>query len=90
MEDRIDDICIKTVMSIESVLFNECENHVPFRNNCFELFGFDILLDSSLRPWYYNYKKKKFILYLIAIKRLLEVNLSPSLATDAPLGLLLY
>jgi len=48
----MDDIFIKTILSIESVLFNECENHVPFRNNCFELFGFDILLDSALRPWF--------------------------------------
>jgi len=39
------------------------------RTNCFEIFGFDVLVDSDLKPW------------------LIEVNLSPSMATDSPLDL---
>ena len=43
------------------------QQYVPHRRNCYELFGFDVMLDSQLNPW------------------LIEVNSSPSLATDAPL-----
>lgn len=25
--------------------------NVPYRNNCFSLFGYDILIDSSYKPW---------------------------------------
>ena len=27
------------------------EMNVPYRTNCFEVLGFDILLDDALRPW---------------------------------------
>ena len=33
------------------MIFNACEQYVPFRNNCFELLGFDILIDNQLSPW---------------------------------------
>ena len=32
-------------------MFAGFEQHVPYRNNCFELLGFDILIDSNLKPW---------------------------------------
>lgn len=25
--------------------------HVPSRRNCYELFGFDVMLDDQLNPW---------------------------------------
>ena len=48
---KIEDLIIKTVLSIESVLFSTNVIQVPQRHNCFELLGFDVLLDSSLKPW---------------------------------------
>ncbi|CAG9318241.1 TTLL5_3 [Blepharisma stoltei] len=66
---KIYDLIIKTIMSIETTVVDSVKQLAVHRNNCFDLLGFDILIDSELKPW------------------LLEVNLSPSLATDSPLDL---
>jgi len=48
---RIHEIIIKTLISIETVVVAGSRMFVPHRGNCFELFGFDILVDDTLRPW---------------------------------------
>ncbi len=32
-------------------MFNAIEMNVPYRTNCFEILGFDVLIDDLLRPW---------------------------------------
>ena len=49
--ERIEDLAVKTILSIENLTNNAFEMNVPYRNNCFELFGFDILIDEDSRPW---------------------------------------
>jgi len=49
--ERIEEILVKTILSIENTTYSAFDTQVPYRNNCFELLGFDILLDSHLKPW---------------------------------------
>ena len=42
---------VKTIISIENTIYGSFEMQVPFRNNCFEVFGFDVLIDENLKPW---------------------------------------
>lgn len=43
---KMEDLIIKTVISVEHIINNANEMYCPFpRTNCFELFGFDVLID---------------------------------------------
>jgi hypothetical protein len=69
MWSRIYDVILKSLICGENHVMQQIKKNNVHRNNCFEIFGYDILLDSDLKPW------------------LVEINLSPALATDSPLDL---
>jgi hypothetical protein len=42
---------VKTIICGESILYTSFQKSVPYINACFEVLGFDILIDSNLKPW---------------------------------------
>lgn len=48
---RVYDIIIKVIITGEYPITKKIKNSSVNQRNCFELYGFDILLDSDLKPW---------------------------------------
>ena len=51
IKSSLRDIVIKTLLSVEPVLLEMSKGNVSSRYTCYELFGFDVLLDTNLKPW---------------------------------------
>ncbi|CDW90152.1 tubulin-tyrosine ligase family protein [Stylonychia lemnae] len=70
LQDRIDDIIVKTLISIQPDLvhnYRTCQPGDQFNNMCFEILGFDIILNKK------------------GVPQLLEVNHAPSFNDDTNL-----
>ena len=48
---RIKEVIIKACIASESHIYNLLNRSTKYKNICFELYGFDVLIDENLRPW---------------------------------------
>ena len=48
---QINDLVVKTVISSESQILNLLKQHLKNKRSCFELLGFDIMLDENFKLW---------------------------------------
>ncbi|XP_076232871.1 tubulin monoglutamylase TTLL4 [Calliopsis andreniformis] len=48
---RIKDIVVKTLIATESSMHSAVSKNLTSNYTCYELYGFDVLLDESFKPW---------------------------------------
>lgn len=48
---RIIDLVIKTLLCVERSINTHIRNMLLWRQNCFEIYGFDVIIDESMKPW---------------------------------------
>lgn len=48
---QIKDVIVKTCIAVETHIYNLMTKSTRNKNLCFELYGFDVLIDEELKPW---------------------------------------
>ena len=45
------DVIIKTLISVEPHIVGNLQKNPTNRVNCFEIYGFDVMIDQNMKPW---------------------------------------
>lgn len=48
---EIKSIVLKTLISVETQITSQVMKNPTTRANCFELYGFDVMIDNNMKPW---------------------------------------
>lgn len=65
--DEINNIIYISLKSVQSVIIND--------KHCFEMYGFDVLIDSNLKPWLIEVNASPSLTTTTEIDRILKMNL---------------
>ncbi|KAF0976997.1 hypothetical protein FDP41_003650 [Naegleria fowleri] len=48
----VESLIVKTLISVEGRIRQTCDKvKLPSTKNCFEIYGFDVMIDNNLKPW---------------------------------------
>jgi len=73
------DVILKTLLCGENYVQNAMKKNGTHRTNCFEILGFDILIDSDLKPWLLEVNLSPSL----ACDSPLDMNIKSNLVVDA-------
>ena len=74
----VKDLIIKSILSVEPIIANNMQRSSKNRHLCFELYGFDVILDSDLKPWLLEVN----VLPSFSSSSLLDKRIKTSLLSD--------
>jgi len=70
---------MKTILCGENYIQNAMKKNGTHRTNCFEILGFDVLIDSDLKPWLIEVNLSPSL----ACDSPLDMNIKSNLISDA-------